>query len=123
VTEDRIRAEYQAAKSADDGERVSLSDLLAEVADVPTADDALEDAADVAAFDVAMAEGENIPWAQVEVCEFGATSAELKGLLADRLPAFQDWMRGQTMGVCPEHGQVVYRSDLERFLAGRPILD
>jgi PHD/YefM family antitoxin component YafN of YafNO toxin-antitoxin module len=46
VTEDRIRAEYQAAKSADDGERVSLSDLLAEVADVPTADDACEDAAD-----------------------------------------------------------------------------
>ena len=58
-----------------------------------------------------------------EACEFGATSAELQVLLGNRLPAFQDWMSGQTMGVCPEHGPVVYRSDLERFFAGRPVLD
>ena len=96
----------------------------AEVADVPTPDDALEDAADVAAFDAAMAEeGENIPWAQVEVRKFGATSAELQALLGDRLPTLQTWMRGQPMGVCPEHGPVVYRSDLERFLADGPVLD
>lgn len=46
MSEDQIRAEYQAAKSADDGERVSLSDLLAEVADVPAVDAACEDAAE-----------------------------------------------------------------------------
>jgi prevent-host-death family protein len=54
---------------------------LAEVADAPTADDALEDAQDVAAFDAAMAEeGENIPWAQVE--------AEEQAQRADRMDAF-----------------------------------
>ena len=53
----------------------------AEVADVPTPDDALEDAAHVAAFDVAMAEeGENIPWAQVE--------AEEQAQRANRMEAF-----------------------------------
>ncbi|TFD56975.1 hypothetical protein E3T43_08605 [Cryobacterium sp. Hh7] len=58
-----------------------------------------------------------------EVCRFGATSTEIQALLGERLPAFHVWRRELTMGVCPEHGPVVYRSDLERFLAGRPVLD
>ncbi|WP_104129691.1 hypothetical protein [Cryobacterium sp. N21] len=52
-------------------------------------------------------------------CELGTTSAEIHALFGDRLPTFQAWMRGQTMGVCPEHGVVVYRADLESFLTGR----
>ena len=56
-------------------------------------------------------------------CELGATSVELQALLGSRLIAFHDWMRGQTMVLCPEHGEVVYQYDLERFLAGSRIFD
>lgn len=57
-------------------------------------------------------------------CELGATSAEIHALLGDRFPTFQAWMRGQTMDVCPEHGVVVHRADLENFLTGqRPGFD
>lgn len=56
-------------------------------------------------------------------CELGATPEELQAVLGDRLPVFHDWMRGQTMGLCPEHGGVIYQCDLERFLAGSRIFD
>lgn len=56
-------------------------------------------------------------------CELGATPDELHVLLGDRLRAFNDWMHGQTLGLCPEHGEVVYRIDLERFLAGLHVVD
>ena len=59
----------------------------------------------------------------VGACELGATSEELQALLGDRLTAFHDWMRGQTMALCPEHGVVIYRHDLKRFLAGSRIFD
>lgn len=53
---------------------------------------------------------------EAEACTLGATSAELHALLGDRLPEFEKWIYGQTLGMCPEHGMVVYRIDLERFL-------
>ncbi|TFB90086.1 hypothetical protein [Cryobacterium luteum] len=56
---------------------------------------------------------------KLEACEFGATPTELQTLLGDRLPAFQAWMNGQTTAMCPEHGVVVNRADLESFLTGR----
>ncbi|SDS54852.1 hypothetical protein [Microterricola viridarii] len=49
-------------------------------------------------------------------CTLGITSDELRAILGDRLPAFEGWIRGQTLGLCPEHGVVVYRIDLERFV-------
>lgn len=54
----------------------------------------------------------------VGACKFGATSEELQALLGDRLAVFMEWMHEKTMAVCPDHGIVVYRWDLDRFLAG-----
>lgn len=85
--------ECRAANLLDDGERVSLSELLS-------------------VYDQLLVS-----------CELGATAEEIQALLGERLPEFHDWMHGQTMGLCPEHGQVVYRIDLERFLAGSRYFD
>lgn len=74
------------------------------------------------------------------VCRLGVTQAELDEVLGDRLSAFDRWMSGQTIALCTgerydheakryepsgcgPHGPVVYRWDLERFLAGQPIID
>lgn len=77
-------------------------------------------------------------------CPLGLTEDDLFELFRDgeRFKAFNRWMRGQTMSVCegrqynhakkryePDecaaspHGVVVYRSDVERFLAGLPVID
>jgi hypothetical protein len=56
-------------------------------------------------------------------CKYGYTTEQLRLILADRFEEFGDWMYGQTMTLCPEHGVVVYPWDLGRFIAGRPIVD
>jgi hypothetical protein len=85
-------------------------------------------------------------------CTYGYTSAQISEILGDRQGEFGHWMRGQTMAICdaaPErkwiddedavgglrlvdvgpppckrpHGVVVYPWDVERFIAGRPIVD
>lgn len=76
----------------------------------------------------------------VSTCMYGFTYEDQERILGDRLPEFSRWMRGQTITKCdgrqfnhatkkyePDgcgpHGMVVYRSDLERFLAGLPVID
>lgn len=74
-------------------------------------------------------------------CEGGYTEQQIFDILGDRELAFRRWMRGQTMMLCDgrrwdpkgqeyvpsdcgtAHGPVVYRWDLERFLAGKPVID
>lgn len=76
-------------------------------------------------------------------CPLGYTEADLKGLLGEiNFPIFRKWMYGQTMALCDglyydqikgayeksgcyvhPHGAVVYGWDLERFLAGKPVID
>lgn len=74
-------------------------------------------------------------------CRNGYTNDQLKAILGDRYTEFNDWMVGQTVRLCDglrwnealdvhepngcdePHGFVAYRWDLERFLAGLPIID
>lgn len=74
-------------------------------------------------------------------CEVGYTDKQLREILGDRYETFKTWMAGQTMAVCngkewnPEeekyevacggvaHGVIVYSWDLDRFLAGKKIID
>lgn len=56
-------------------------------------------------------------------CQLGITREELERVLGDKLPVFDEWMDGQTAGICPEHGFVVYMWDLQRWAAGKPIVD
>ena len=51
-------------------------------------------------------------------CWMGATEAEVAQACGDRLPAFHEWMAGQTMALCDVHGIIVYRRDLDRWLHG-----
>lgn len=74
-------------------------------------------------------------------CSCGYPAYQLKEVLGDRLPAFWQWMRGQTVTLCEgkrynhdtkeyeedcggiSHGAVVYTCDLERYLLGLPVID
>lgn len=75
-------------------------------------------------------------------CPMGYPEAQLKDILFDRINNFNKWMTGQTVGVCDgrrynydtkeyeptecadkPHGAVVYRSDLQSYLAGKGNLD
>jgi hypothetical protein len=73
-------------------------------------------------------------------CELGYPEKQLERILGNRLPAFNTWMAGQTIAGCEgrkynyarkefeptgcgPHGFVVYASDVERFLAGLPVID
>ena len=73
-------------------------------------------------------------------CLYGYPWPQLKLILKDRYLHFVLWMNSQTVTICDgtkynhetkqyeltlcgPHGSVVYKWDLERFLAGRPIID
>lgn len=75
-------------------------------------------------------------------CESGYPWSQIDTFLdVGRVAELMDWMHGQTMTLCEggrynhdtksyeekcdgvAHGPVVYRWDLDRFLAGRPIID
>jgi hypothetical protein len=75
-------------------------------------------------------------------CPQGITNSDLDEILGARRAEFMKWMRGQTMSICDgraynhekeryeptecsgrPHGVVVYPWDLERFLAGLPVID
>lgn len=53
----------------------------------------------------------------MSVCEFGLTVGELSKRLGNRLSQFTEWMNGQTLHICPEHGKVTPERDLARFLS------
>ena len=80
----------------------------------PTDGLTVDDVAAMEKFAASLSLGEQ----ELEACELGATSAEIRAFFGDRFPTFQAWMRGQTTGTCPERGVVVYRTDLEGFLSG-----
>jgi hypothetical protein len=74
-------------------------------------------------------------------CRLGYTRQQVEEILGDRLDKFTHWMRGQTMAGCEgyrynhdtkeretacggeSHGGIAYPWDLERFLAGLPVID
>lgn len=74
-------------------------------------------------------------------CRFGYTVPQVEEIMGSRFDAFTAWMRGQTMSICDgtlwdydakmavpsgcsgPHGTVIYPWDVERFLAGLPIVD
>lgn len=75
-------------------------------------------------------------------CPQGLTDADLDNLLGSRRNKFNKWMIGQTMSICDgrrynhelkmyeptecadsPHGVVAYSWDVERFLAGLPVID
>lgn len=62
-------------------------------------------------------------------CRNGYTYHQVQEIMGDREGEFFRWMAGQTVMACGgskcdvAHGTVVYPEDLERFLAGRPIID
>lgn len=60
------------------------------------------------------------------LCEYGYTRSEIE----DRFPPgsdidkkFYEFMNGQTMMLCDDHGIIIYRSDVERFLTGKGLWD
>lgn len=74
-------------------------------------------------------------------CEYGYTVEQVKEIMGDDVQRFYHWMRGQTMAICEgnaynhdtkeyeeacggvSHGYVTYGYDIERFLAGLPVID
>lgn len=62
-------------------------------------------------------------------CWNGYTYHQVQEIMGNREDEFLRWMAGQTVMACSgskcdvAHGMVIYREDLERFLAGRPIID
>lgn len=73
-------------------------------------------------------------------CHIGYPFRQLEGILGDRMDEFSRWLAGQTISQCDgrkynydtkeyeptgcgPHGFVAYRWDVERFLAGKPIID
>lgn len=57
-------------------------------------------------------------------CEQGYPWTQIEGLLDQaQLEKLRDWMYGQTMSLCEEHGGVIYPWDLRGFLQGSPITD
>lgn len=82
---------------------------------------------------------EKLPSAE---CRLGYPDSQLEEILGEeRLKDFYRWMRGQTFSACDgteynhqtrkyepsvcsvSHGYVYYRQDVERFLAGKPVID
>lgn len=52
------------------------------------------------------------------VCAIGYTQDEVTALVGDRAAAWHAWgASGLTMTICPEHGIITYRRDVDRFLA------
>lgn len=73
-------------------------------------------------------------------CQFGYPHPQLQEMLGARYPQFMKWMSGQTQSICDgrsydhekreyqqtgcgPHGPVVYVWDLDRWLAGLPVVD
>lgn len=56
-------------------------------------------------------------------CPHGYTVEQIEEIFGDEVPYFWNWMKGQTMMLCPDHGTVVYPWDLKRYLQGGPIID
>lgn len=73
-------------------------------------------------------------------CKLGYPQDQLAEILGDRLDQFNQWISGQTIGVCNgrmfdhgngvyldtkcgPHGPVVYRDDLLNFLSGGKVFD
>lgn len=74
------------------------------------------------------------------LCKYGYTKEQIDDILGERSEEFNRWMYGQTMALCDgreydyakkeyrssdcgPHGSITYKWDLERFLAGLPIID
>jgi len=62
------------------------------------------------------------------ICQYGYTQEQLHAIFGARLHEFEKWFTGQTGAICDdpgcgEHGLVVYRWDVERYVAGRPVID
>ncbi len=64
------------------------------------------------------------------VCKYGYTDQEIKEVIGTaRLDDFNKWMEGQTRMICagedcPEkHGNITYKHDVVRYLAGLPVID
>lgn len=73
-------------------------------------------------------------------CKLGYPSRQVEEIMGDRLSTFNRWMSGQTRAICDgrnynhdikayepsgcgPHGPVTYSWDVQRFLAGLPIID
>lgn len=57
-------------------------------------------------------------------CQYGYPWLQIERILtSDESNHLADWMLGQTMSLCDDHGTVVYSWDLMRFLDGLPIID
>lgn len=73
-------------------------------------------------------------------CRHGYTIGQVRDMLGSRFEAFCHWMRGRTMSMCDDirynyetgksepsgcgpHGTIIYRTDVEQFLAGGEPLD
>lgn len=51
-------------------------------------------------------------------CELGYTLEEVDALIGAHRAAWHQWAAsGLTMTLCPEHGIITYRRDVDRFLA------
>lgn len=75
------------------------------------------------------------------ICKFGYPHSQLEEIFSVlKLKAFFHWMRGQTFSSCDgrifnaaenrmeasncgPHGYVYYQSDVQRFVAGLPVID
>lgn len=74
-------------------------------------------------------------------CPQGYTHSDLESLFGDELPAFYEWMNGQTMSICDgraydhdkreyyatecadnPHGAIAYAWDVERYASGQRII-
>lgn len=74
-------------------------------------------------------------------CRYGYTVDEVREITGSRFDEFNRWMYGQTMMICDgrkydyeakayvpsdcgaPHGTVIYAWDVDRFLAGLPVVD
>lgn len=73
------------------------------------------------------------------ICKWGYPPGQLEEILGDRMAEFEKWMDGQTTVLCEgrewnyrkkeyvstgcgPHGVIVPRWDVERFVAGWPVL-
>jgi len=56
-------------------------------------------------------------------CVYGYTEESLLQILGDRYEDFAEWMYGQTMTLCPQHGAVAYAWDLANYLRGGKVVD
>jgi hypothetical protein len=49
--------------------------------------------------------------------QLGMSESEVQDMIGRaNMPAFKNWMRGQTASSCPTHGLIYYYGDVERFV-------